>query len=524
MKLNTKSLLYGTFVLTAANFIVRLLGFIYRIFLSRMIGPEGMGLFQLVFPLYMVSITVTASGIPIAVSRLVAERKAIGDERGIVRTVIISLCLITIVSICLSAFFVLNIDQITVNLLQDFRIRPALFIFFPCILITGLAAVFKGYFYGLRDIHPPAFAEIAEQIIRMILVSVILSCIPSLNEQTSAAIAVFGMVMGELAGLLYLHYSYHQSVKNYSKSKETPSVVRISKTILGIALPITLTRLIGSSMGAANSILIPRRLAAGGMTSSEAIGTYGIISGMVMPLLFFPFALISALSVILIPNLSENVILKNWSNIRDKISKSILITCLTAFPTMALLVPLAHPIGIVLYDQPDVGNLLTPLAFSTIFLCLDYSLGNILNGLGKQARAAVHSTIGDVIQIICTYFLVAHPSFGIYGFIIGFIANSILVSVLNFITVVQVTRLKPQFSNWFIKPGLASLLMALVVRLLYLVLTNYKIAYGLSLIIAITIGLMVLFITFVLLGSIPYSFLNKLLRIFSPPLHNDIDA
>lgn len=503
MKVNTKSLLYGTFILTAANFIVRILGFIYRIFLSRMIGAQGMGLVQLIFPVYFITVTLTSSGIPVAVSRIVAQRKAIHDERGIKRTVFLASILVAIIGTAVSLLVVLNANTIAVDILQDVRTKNALLIFFPCILITGIGAILKGYFYGTKNIHPPAFAEIAEQLVRIIFVSGLLLYLSSFSEDTSVIIVILGMVIGELASLLYLHYHYRQSTKNYYRSVQTPSVTSMFRHIGTIAVPVTVTRFIHTLMMSLNAILIPQRLMASGLTNHEAVGLFGIVSGMVMPLLYFPFTLISALSVIIIPNLSENVMLKNWSEILNKISKSIMITCLTAFMCMGLLLPLGHPIGVVLYKQPAVGKYLEILVWSVIFLCLQHSMSSILNGLGQQNRAAVHFMIGGFIQLTCTYFLVASPHFGIMGFIIGFMASSIIVTLLNGISVIQTTGLKIKWLDWIIKPAAASYFMALIIRTVFISLTGNGTSYAFALAASVLVGLIVLMLVLLAIGSLP---------------------
>ena len=477
-----------------------------------MIGPQGMGLVQLIFPVYMITITLTASGIPVAVSRIVAQRKAVNDTHGIRRVVWIALLLVAVIACFISAVIVLNADTIAANLLHDARTRIPLLVFFPCILIAGFSAVFKGYFYGVKNIHPSALSEIIEQIIRIILVTTILLSIPSLGTGTSAAVVVFGMVIGELCSLLYLHARYHKHMEKNHASLVDPSTIMLLKQVFLIAVPVTLTRLISALMMSANSVLIPQRLMVSGMPQHEAIGTFGIIAGMVMPLLFFPFTLISALSVIIIPNLSENVMLKNWTMIRDKISKSIFITCLTAFPCMGLLIPLASPIGIVLYKQPAVGKYLMLSAWAIIFICLQHNLSSILNGLGKQNRAAVHFIAGGLVQLCCTYFLVADPAFGIYGFIIGFILSGILVAFLNLVAVIQTAKLHFEWNEWIVKPASASCLMALVIRLIFIFLIELGISSTLSLTIAVPIGLTVLVITLLGLGSIPFWLIKKVRR------------
>lgn len=336
----------------------------------------------------------------------------------------------------------------------------------------------------------------------MSMVVTILLLIPSLSIKVAATIVILGMVIGELASLLYLHYHYNNYEKNKSNCVKSFAYHRLVKNILKISIPITLTRLISSLIIASNSILIPRRLMAGGLSSSEAIGTYGIIAGMVMPLLFLPFTLISALSIVIIPNLSENIALKNWTDIRNKVSKSIMISSLTAFSSMAIIIPLANPIGAVIYKQVKVGLLLTPLAYSMIFFCLQQNLNSILNGLGKQNRAAFHFLIGGSVQLICTYVLVANPKYGIYGFVIGFTLSSIIVSTLNFIAVISYTKLTIKPIEWFLKPGFAALVVALITRFMFLLLIDEQISYGISLFIAGCISIILLGIVLFSIGSL----------------------
>ncbi len=504
MKINAKSLLYGTLILTLANFIVRILGFIYRVLLSRMIGPQGMGLIQLVFPAYLITITLTTSGLPIAVSRLVSERKAKGDENGIRRIVAVALLLVVGISLVLSTLTLLNLDWIAKDILKDARTRGALFVFFPSIMIIGLGAVLKGYFYGNKDIHPPAIAEIVEQIVRMIVALGLLYWLAPKDYALAAVMVIVGMVIGEMASLLFLHYRYHKVIRLSQNKHASHAQDAVLSGILAIALPITLTRLASSFMTAANAILIPQRLMAGGMASQEAIGLFGIMSGMVMPLLFLPFTITSALAVVMIPNLSENLALKNWRDIRDKVSKALTITCITAFPSAALLISLGKPLGDLLYRQPMVGILLIPTAYSLLFHALQHTSSGILNGLGKQNRGAAHFIIGSTLQLGCTYFLVANPSYSMNGFIIGFFVSSILVSTLNLTTVLRMTGQAFEWIAWILKPGFSALLMASVTRLIYGSLaTSSALPVPLNLTFSCLLGLLVFFLSLFLLGGMP---------------------
>ena len=367
MKLNKKSLIYGTLILTGANFFVRILGFVYRILLSRILEAQGMGLFQLVFPVYLISAAITGSGIPVAVSRLVADYKASGKLSTARKIVSISLILVVLISTIICLILVLNIGLISKKILGDERTVVIIYALLPCIIISGICSIFRGYFYGIKNIHPPALSEIMEQIVRMSFVIIILYKLSPLKYEQASAIAAFGMGLGEIASVLFLGLRYKKPLKKYPPKYRSISSNNLFIKIVAIAFPITSTRVISSLMTATNSILIPKRLIVSGLQASEAISLFGIISGMVMPLLFLPFTLTNALSMVIIPNLSENIALKNWSDIRNKISKALFLTSLTALPSSAALIALAHPIGTILYKEPQVGKYLIIPSFFLLF-------------------------------------------------------------------------------------------------------------------------------------------------------------
>jgi stage V sporulation protein B len=318
---------------------------------------------------------------------------------------------------------------------------------------------------------------------------------------------MLGTVFGEIASLLFLHYGYHKVKKTIYMPRVLHPIKcsnNILNSITAIALPITATRLINSLLNGANSILIPQRLVLSGMLREEAVGVFGIMFGMVMPLMFLPFTFTSALSVVIIPNLSEYLALKNWKEIHDKVSKAIMITCLTGFPAMALLASLGKPIGDALYHQPLVGVLLIPLSFTLPFHALQHTCSGILNGLGKQARAAVHYLIGSGIHLLCTYFLLPNPAIRISGIIIGFFLSSITVCLLNLITVLRTTKMSFDYLNRLVKPGFSALLMAMVSSASYKLLGMINAPVIINLLTSSVTGIFIFFLSLGALKGLPY--------------------
>lgn len=516
MKINTKSMLYGTIILSMANFIVRLLGFVYRVFLSRTIGSQGMGLVQLVYPVFYIGIALTTTGIPIAVSRLISEKKVKNDYHGMRFTMTIAITLVTIISVTLTLAALLNLNFISKVIIKDERTKGALFVLLPCIIIIGIGATLKGFFYGQKDIHPPALAEIIEQITRMaVAIGLILWLVPGEDFALSAILVMFGSVMGELSSLLFLHINYNRARKRlkiaYSSSRnlydnhlsKIYGIKKAAGAITAIALPITVTRLINSLMSSANAILIPQRLMAGGLIKEQAVDMLGIFSGMVMPLMFLPFTITNALTVVIIPNLSESKVMNKWKDIQGKISKAIKLTLLIAFPSTALLASLGNPIGDLLYRHPMVGVFLIPISYTLPLHALQHTSSGILNGLGKQNQAAFHYMGGSLIQLMCTWFLAANPAIRIWGVVIGFTLSSLMVCSANIITLLKTAKMSFRFTEWILKPGTAAFLMGFSSSMVYNILSSRKVPVLLSLIASAGAGFILFFLSLWALKSIP---------------------
>ncbi len=468
MIFDKKSLIYNTLVLTAANFVVRMIGFAYRILLSRVIGAEGIGLFQLVAPVHMLTITLVTSGLPIAVSRMVSQHTALKDDAGAKQVVQRALAAVSMLSILIMLVLSLNLKTIAFHLLKQPRTYLSLVAFIPCILILGVSSVYNGYFYGRKNVHPPALSEMVEQILRVGLVLGILHFFAPLEAEHASAIAMAGMVVGEMAGLILVQYFYWKEKKDASlphrPAKHSPKILR---ELFAIAAPITGTRLTSSIMQSINSIIIPQRLILAGFSNSQALSQFGMLTGMAMPFIFLPFTLTGALSVVMVPNLSEHHTLKDWRSIQEKIGKAILITCITAFPIAALLMSLSTPLSVLLYSEREVGRILFYLAPIIIPFCLQHTLSGMLNGLGRQGVAARNYLVGASASLACTYFLVANPRFGIYGYVIGFSFSSLITCSLNYMGIKKYGRIKTDVLHWFIKPSFAALCMAVAAQWCY---------------------------------------------------------
>jgi len=463
-----KSFISGALILMLSGLVVRVMGFVYRIYLSNLIGAEGMGLFQLIFPLYSLVILTLTSGISISVSRMVAEEMAKNHHANTRRIMICGLKLIVGVSIFVSLLCFAFVDFITTSILKDWRTYYSLILLIPCIPIIAAASALKGYFYGIQEMMPTAISQIVEQIVRITLVMLTAGWFLNVGLEYACAIATFGTALGEIANLLVLFIMYRLKKSIYFDDKQNRGLlnnVKIYKGLFFSALPISFNRFVSSVMGAIETLLIPVRLVVGGMSHQLSLEAFGTMTGMAMPLIFFPTAVTSALATALVPSISESVAKNNYKAARYKISKSIQITLVQGIIFTVIFSCYSNQICNVIYRKGKVGAVLYLLSFTCTFIYLQQILNGILNGLGMQAVSLWNSLIGGILRIGFVYFYI--PLYGIQGYVWCIIISAVLVCILNIYAIVNKISLEIDIKNWIVKPGIVGLLMAVCSRYIY---------------------------------------------------------
>lgn len=455
-----KSFISGAIILMLAGFIVRILGFVYRIYLSNLIGAEGMGLFSLIFPVYSLIVLTLSAGVTTAVSKMVAAELAQNHPVNLRRITRCGLAFVICLGIAVSVLMYFNADFIAKVILKDERTYLSLLMLVPCIPAIAAASALKGYFYGIQDVSPTAVSQIVEQLVRMALVFGAAAYFLKMGLEYACALATLGMALGEIANLVVLFIVYRFKRKKEAAGKSRTGFIRkriIFREIIGVTVPISFNRFITSAMSAVELILIPRRLLAGGLDYQSSIAEFGKLSGMVMPLINFPSLVTMSLATTLVPAIAEAVSLKRFKTVNYRISKSIQITFIIGFIFTALFINFPDQIGSFLYKKEDIGSMLYLLAFTCVFMYLQQTLLGIMNGLGKQGVSLRNSIIGSAIRIGFVYYCI--PGYGIRGYVWGIILSTACVCVLNLYTVIKTTGMILDFRNWIVKPGLVGAAM-----------------------------------------------------------------
>jgi len=460
MKKNT--FIGGAIILTAAGLISRILGFIYRIYLSNLIGSEGMGLFQLIFPLFSVVYMISSSGTFVGISKLVSQESAKGSTKNMNRVLKIGAIFSLLVSLICSVIFFFGADFISSSIIKEPRTMLAIKILSFAFPFCSLNTSIKAYFYGKKEMIIPASSQILEQIVRMTVIFIAADFFIQKGLVYACVLTVIGIIASEIFSFIHVYFCYkHSSLHtNYSNKKNITPITSLFKKLTYIVIPITANKTFTSILMSFECIIIPIKLQAFGMTNSAAMSLYGQLTGMALPLIFFPSILTNSLSISLLSTISEAKAVKNIKKISFTISKSLQLTSLISILSISVFLTYHSQLGMSLYNEPNVGNILLALAFICPFIYFRSTVNGILNGLSLHTEAFIHNVIGLTIRILIILFFI--PEWGIKAYFIGLFISMFLVFILNISKITKNSIIHFKTIDWLIKPSLAALCGSLI--------------------------------------------------------------
>ncbi|WP_134686108.1 stage V sporulation protein B [Brevibacillus migulae] len=460
-----QSFLYGTVILIVSGAITKILGFANRIVFSRIIGAEGVGLYQMVVPILYFLITLTTFGLPVAIAKQVAETEAARDPKQTRRVLLLSLLITGGISLVVCLLLFLSARWLTQWLFTDPRAYIVLLAAIPVIPIASFSSVLRGYFQGKHNMIPTAASQLLEQIVRMVLVVVMTLSFLDRGVEYATAGAVASIIFGEAAGLLYIIWQYRRGSKQTAeKLIRTPVFTSLQQSrdtlwqLLSVSFPVTMSRLVGSIAYVLEPMVVPFALIYAGFQIAEATSLYGQFAGMAVPLLLFPTFLTYSLSVSLVPAVAEAAFQKNSRMVHRRIYQSMRITLVIGAPCTVLLYVFAEPLCQLLYGDPAVGILLKELAPFSVFLFFQAPLAAALQGL-DQANVVFRNTfISAIVKTVAMFVITAQPAFGIHGAVIALNLGITLTTLLHFASLMKGIGFTIQFSD-FAKIGAAMFAM-----------------------------------------------------------------
>lgn len=507
-----QSLIKSTFILGFAGIVSKFLGLFFRWPLQMLIGDEGVGYYQMSFPLYMFFIA-AASGIPVAVSKMVSERNAIGDYEGVIQVLRKAMLLMFILGTGFTAILLIFSKPIIYFLKWDNKSYYSLVAIAFAPIFISIMSAFRGFFQGLQNMNYTAISQVIEQIGRVVVgVGLAYLFLPR-GIEYSAGGAALGAAAGGLFGGIYLAIKYFKVRKDIIVHKIRDNKEVLSK-LLYIAIPVSLGAAVSSIMSLIDSALVPQKLLQAGFTYKESTILYGQLTGKAFILINVPLTLSAALCASLVPIIAEYHILNRRFEVVNKVDLAVKLSLVIALPSMLGLYSLAYPILDLIFPGQSAGfNILQYSAISIPFIILAQTSTAILQGVGYYIIPVLNLGVGCIMKIAITLFMVPIPHINIYGAVIGSIVGYIVASLLNIKLLRKKLKVHINYFETAVKPAFASLLMIIAVVIIYMYVYNYTMSSRIACLLAIFSGLVIYIVLIVAFGIFKYSYIkNRFLK------------
>ena len=449
-------------LLTVTSLLMRTIGLSFNVYISNKIGTEAVGIYQLIMSVYSFAITLACSGINLAATRIVSEQSAYGFETGIKKAM--KKCLFYSLSMGLvSCFLLFTFSPVICSYWLHGKIST-----FPLQILSfslpflAMSSAMNGYFSALRNVKKSVFSQMLEQFLQMYLVSCFLNFFMPEGLDSACLALVLGSTLSEIASflclfVLYLHDKRKLKANLYQDMNYT-------KQILKVSFPIAITSYIRSGLSTLKQILIPLQLEKSGMSCEYAISRYGMINGMVMPLILFPCTFINSFSGLLIPEFSYMQAKKSYHKMEIAFEKIFKVSFLFSFFTLGVFWCFSQELSSMIYQEPEIAKFVKILAPLIVLMYIDSIVDSILKGLDKQVIVMGINILDLVVSISFIYFLL--PSSGIVGYIIVLYISEILNGLVSLWFLWKETHFYFDIGNWLIKPLLSLLLSSFALSIL----------------------------------------------------------
>lgn len=444
-----RAFLTGTLLLTGTGFACRVLGFFYRIFLSRTIGAEGLGIYNMIHPVFGICFALCAGSIQTALSQYIASHMEKG--RSVFRT---GLALSMIMSFVLAYLICRHSVFLATYILMEPQCAPYLPLMGISVPFAAFHACINGYYYGMQKAKVPAFSQVIEQVIRMAMVFFIASAWMEKGGVITVHLAVIGHLIGEIASAIYTFLCMcfcppqpqprAQSRRNtqpqpvsskgsgsHSGSDDTfySRLIASAAPLMVLALPLMGNRLVLNVLASAEAIWIPSRLQMSGLNGSEAFAVYGVLTGMALPFILFPSAITNSMAVLLLPSVAQAQAEGKKGSITASISLSLRYSLYMGILCIGIFTLFGEPLGVSVFHDDNAGRYIQILAWLCPFLYLATTMGSILNGLGRTRTTFVQNTAALLLRI--GFVLFGIPRFGIWAYLCGMLASELLLALMH---------------------------------------------------------------------------------------------
>lgn len=430
-----QNILFGTFILTTASLLSRVFGFFLRIFMSRTFGEEQIGLYQLIFPIYALCISITSAGIELALSRCVAKEISLGQKKRAQFFLYISLILSLSLSCIIAVIIPPNATFLSIYVLGDLRCEQLLSILVYALPFASIHSCICGYYLGSHYANVYAYSQLIEQFFRV--GSIFLLC---KFYSSNIIYAVYGIVISEAVSSLFCLNYFLRKESFHKDSSLQFRIIPMCTELFSLAGPITLNKLLTNLLHSAESISIPLSLQAYGYSNSEALSSLGVLTGMALPCVFFPSAISNSIATLMLPTVAELQSSHNTLRLRKIVQKTVLLCVCLGSVSCLLFFLFSNFIGNRIFHSPLVTSYLKVLCWICPFLYTNSTLASVINGLGKTSVTFWISFICILLRIGSITLLI--PSIGIKGYLFGLLFSQLLSFLLHLLYILYTLQNK----------------------------------------------------------------------------------
>ena len=499
-------------ILAFAAVITKIIGVAYRIPLTNILGDEGNGFYGYAFEVYSIALILSSFSFPIAVSKLVSARMAMKQKRNAFRVFICALVFSVVIGLVVSLIIFFGAGSISANFMESPLSVYALKMLAPGLFIVSIMGVLRGYFQGLGTMVPTAVSQVIEQIVNAILSIVGASVLFKIGMNAAkknheellgpaygAAGGTFGTIMGALAGLIFLVLILIASKKVVKrqlisdKTKRTESYGRILKILILTIIPVIFSTAIYNINQLIDLTVFNKAMAAQGFAEKEYMALQGIYTGKYNTLINVPLAMANGLAASVIPTMTAALTSNNKKLIYSKIDQTIKFTMLVAMPCFAGFVVLASPLMVLLYNDPSStpALLLALGAVTVVFYSWSTVTNSILQGLDKMASPAKNALIALLVHLVALFLTLIVFKWNVYSLAVSNIVFAITMSLLNIRDIRKACGYRQEWSQSFVKPFIASVIMGIVTYVVYTVINLAYPSRFLGTVIAILVAVIV---------------------------------
>ncbi len=520
----SNNLLVQGSILAAASIIVRIIGVVYRIPLTYMIGDEGMGYYSYAFSIYNIALILSSYSLPLAVSKLIAARDT---KKQYKNSYLVFLCALGFAVAAGTAFALIlyfGADFFAAVISKQPAVAIPLRVLAPTILVFAIMGVLRGFFQGKKTMLPTSISQIIEQVVNAV-VSVVAAYYLMHSHSASENIAAYGAaggtlgtLIGAMASLIFLAFifSLYKPIvdKQLRKDKNTSeeSVSDIVKVFGFTVLPVILSQTVYNISSVIDGSVFSHVLAGKGLADTGRSVLWGIYSNKYNILVNVPISIASAMAVAIVPSIVSSREEGLHLLVKEKIHDSIKFNMLIAIPSAFGIGVLASPLLQLLFGDASTlpAAMLSIGSVAIVFYALSTLTNAVLQGINKMHLPVIHSVIALVLHIIVLYILLQFFDLGAYALVVGNVVFALIVSVLNWISVAKLINYKQEIKKTFLIPAGCSAFMAGVAYLVYWLVFNVTKSNALSTLLAVMLAMVVYAVLLLLFKDVTETELIKM--------------